>query len=104
MDIDESMEFIIEVSLDKGLNLSSSSISGNNVIFSGGTGVLPVYIFVRILISEKSTGDSIQQDEEFDENLGIAKFNISIYYSIKSKIKLLNYVLQVLEFQNYFGN
>lgn len=106
-DANENQEFLIEGPLGKGLNLSSKNISGNNVIFLGGTGVLPFVdlfaYFARKLINEKCPGNSIQQGEEFDDNLQNARFTVFAYYPKKSEGVALELCTKISELYEQFG-
>ena len=107
MDADENQEFLIEGPMGKGLDLSAENISGNNIIFLGGTGVLPFVdlfaYFARMLINEKSPGDNIQEGEEFDKSMQNASFTVFAYYPRESEGVALELCTKISELYEHFG-
>lgn len=80
----ETDQFFISGPLSRGYDLSSENMAGQNVLFVGGTGVLPfIDLFaylVRKVIAEKDNSHSVFPGEQFDKELDEAKFVVYGYY------------------------
>ena len=105
--LQEGQEFVVNGPFGKGLDLSPGNIVGNNVIFLGGTGVLPfIDLFAylaRMLISEKSPDNKILGDEDFDEHLKDAKFIVYAYYQKESEAIGSKFLRRISELFTHFN-
>ena len=59
--------------------------------------------FARKLINEKCPGNSIQQGEEFDDNLQNARFTVFAYYPKKSEGVAIELCTKISELYEQFG-
>lgn len=83
-DAKESDQFYITGPLGGGLDLSAENITGTNVMFMGGTGILQfldtLAYLLRKLITEKEPEKAVFPGEEFDDYFSNVKFVVYAYY------------------------
>ncbi|CAI2386799.1 unnamed protein product [Moneuplotes crassus] len=100
-------EFIISKPLGSGLDLTPGNITGTNVVFLGGTGVLPFIDFfaylARYLINEKSPSDSMLSQEKFEPYFKEAKFIIYVAYQTQTEAIGLEILTKISELFSHFG-
>ncbi|CAI2385131.1 unnamed protein product [Moneuplotes crassus] len=99
-------EFIISKPLGKGLDLRPEAISGTNVLFLGGTGVLPFLdlfaYLARMVIRDNSPSDSLIRNEEFDECFKDSKFIVYGYYPTQGEAVALDFLMKLSDLFSHF--
>jgi NAD(P)H-flavin reductase len=100
MDSDDSQMFLINGPFGKGLDFSPESICGKNIIFLGGTGVLPFVDFFtylgRSLLSEVNSQNLIE-NEQFEDHFKKASFVVYGYFPKESEAVALELCSKISE-------
>jgi len=104
--VQDEDEFLVSKPMGKGLDLSADSITGTNLVFLGGTGVLPFldfFVFLaRMIISEKSPSDKIINNEEFEPFFKHSSFKVYAYYPNANEAVALDLLVKISDLFSHF--
>jgi NAD(P)H-flavin reductase len=101
MDSDDNQMFLINGPFGKGLDFSAESICGNNIIFLGGTGVLPFVDFFTYLgrsLYNQVNSSNLIENENFEDHFKQASFVVYGYFPKESEAVALELCSKISEF------
>lgn len=88
MNADHEQNFIIDGPFGKGLDFSPANICGKNVIFLGGTGVLPfvdLFTYLGRSLLKENNSKVLIENEQFEDHFKQASFVVYGYFPRESE-------------------